>query len=350
MPSSKHIITANEFSLLLEGLEPFYNTQPTISTARATTAVGSVENPHAQLPTEHSEQQRQQQMQQQSSSQLTLFPFSRKPEAPPLMTLLGTTATESCPSATQNQQVSLDIRDPERDFPRPESLHSTKNDFQSRGTHEQSIQRSSFSSTTAAETSTTKTTTKPNQSQPLCTNAAEFIDNYIWRIPAPARPFVKDRQLVPHTHLPDIVAAAPAPITIRHRSVDPFPMQEHSGDHKQSHRPSNTPKEQQEDLNGYNRHQGRFMSNPYASADLTPGPDDGRSALIILKRLRPLQDESLGTSLTEEQRFALIEQGRAIGTAFITMTTTIAIPIAAITTTSILGKSTTTPMSTCHAE
>ncbi|KAG0292312.1 hypothetical protein BGZ96_004346 [Linnemannia gamsii] len=137
------------------------------------------------------------------------------------------------------------------------------------------------------------------QSPPLYTNASEFIVNYIWHTPAPDRYSAKDGHLVPPTHLPDL----PAAHTIRHRSVDPFPTQDHSSDYKHEH----------EALNGYDRHNVYFNSNPFASADVLSGPEDVRSVQITLERLRPLQDEPCSTSLTEEQKLALIEHGRAIG-------------------------------------
>ncbi|KAF8947554.1 hypothetical protein BGZ47_008699 [Haplosporangium gracile] len=65
--------------------------------------------------------------------------------------------------------------------------------------------------------------------------------------------------------------------------------------------------------NGDNRHQGRFKFDSYASADLLPGPDDGRSAQVALERLQSLQNEPHETVLTEEKKRAMTEYGRAMG-------------------------------------
>ncbi|KAG0066427.1 hypothetical protein BGZ89_007273 [Linnemannia elongata] len=305
--SSSNIITANDFALLLGGLESFYNALP-VTTSHATTVVASPESTHAQLPTtlqSHDQQQQlQQHQQQQTSPQLQLLVIdcsgpevrpSRTPPATP-----ATTATESCPpdqetSLSTHTHVTL-IQSLDHDLSRPDPAH---------GTVDQSIQSAS---TTIPGTST-KATTKIIQSSPLCTNAAEFIANYIWHIPAPAPTHLlnKDSPSVSTMHLPK--PSSTAPHSIRQRSVASHITRDSHVEHKQSHWSSTVPKED-EALSKYNRHHRRIGSDPYISADLLPDADDRRSTPLALEKLL---DEPHETVLTEEQKRAMIENGRAIG-------------------------------------
>ncbi|KAG9072582.1 hypothetical protein KI688_000353 [Linnemannia hyalina] len=266
--SSSNIVTADDFDLLLGGLESFYNAQPA-TTSRVTTAVvASPESTHAQLPTVHQSHDEQQQLQQHQQQQ-----SSPRPQLP-----------------------VLDYPSPDRDLSRPDSAH---------GTADQSI----WGASTTTLAISTKATTKSIQSPPLCTNAAEFIANNIWHIPAPAPTSLrnKDSQLVASTHL--LGPSTGAPHTIRHRSVDSHPTQDHHVEHKQPSRCSTVPKEDGA-LNGYSRHHRRFRSDPYTPADLLPGADDCRASPAALE---VLLDGPHETVLTEKEKRALIEYGRAIG-------------------------------------
>ncbi|KAG0079782.1 hypothetical protein BGZ90_001719 [Linnemannia elongata] len=305
--SSSNIITANDFALLLGGLESFYNALP-VTTSHATTIVASPESTHTQLPTtlqSHDQQQQlQQHQQQQTSPQLQLLVIdSSRPEVRPSRTLPATpatTATESCPpdqetSLSTHTHVTL-IQSLDHDLSRPDLAH---------GTVDQSIQ----SASTTTPGTPTKATTKIIQSSPLCTNAAEFIANYIWHIPAPAPTHLrnKDSPSVSTMHLPK--PSVTAPHSIRQRSVASHITRDSHVGHKQSHWSSTVPKED-EAMNKYTRHHRRIGSDPYISADLLPDADDRRSTPLALEKLL---DEPHETVLTEEQKRAMIENGRAIG-------------------------------------
>lgn len=303
--SSSNIITANDFALLLRGLESFYNTQPA-TTSCATSVVASPESTHAQLPTAlqpYDQQQQLQQRQQQQSSPQPQLPFldSPRPDVRPSATLPATAANTATEPPDQHASLSTHtrvtlIQSPGRDLSRPDSAH---------GITDQSIQ--SASTTTPA--TSTNATIKSIQSSPLCTNAADYIANYIWHIPAPAPTGLlnKDSNSVASTRL--FAPSAAALHTIMHRSGDSHPTQDHHVEHKQSRRSSAVPKED-EALNGCSRHHRRFRSDSYASADLLPVADDGRSAPVALETLL---DEPHETVLTEEEKRVMIEYGRAIG-------------------------------------
>ncbi|KAK3838469.1 MAG: hypothetical protein JOS17DRAFT_834334 [Linnemannia elongata] len=307
--SSSNIVTTNDFALLLGGLESFYNAQ-LATTSRATTVVASPNSTHAQLPTAHQshdyQQQPQQHKQQQSSPQLqTLALDSPRSEVRPSTTLPATAATTEAEMCPPDQQASLStqarvtfIPSPDRDLSDPDSAHGTIN---------QSIQ----SASTTTLTTSSRAMTKSIQSSPLCTNAAEFITNYFRYMPAPTQTSHcnKDSQSVASTHLPELSAAAPQ--TIVHRSVDSHPTQDHQVEHEQSRRLPTVPKED-EAVDGYSRHHGRLRFDPYASADLLPGADDGRSAPVALETLL---EEPHETVLTEEEKRTMIEYGRAIGSS-----------------------------------
>ncbi|KAF9153346.1 hypothetical protein BG015_003627 [Linnemannia schmuckeri] len=319
-----NIITTNDFSLPLGGLESFYSAQPA-TTSRATAVVAFLENTYTQLPTEHQsdDQQllQQQQQQQKSSPHLQQHVLdSQKPEDCPQTTFpaaadpAATIETESSPPATHDQQAFLGThnhvtlsRSSERDLSRSESALST----QYYGAVVQPIPGAPTSpALTTAPATSTKVTTKSIQSPQLCTNATEFITNYIWHIPAPTSHRTKEGQPVAPMHLPEPSAATSH--TIRDRSVDFFPTQNPPIGFKQSSKLSTVPK-QDKALNGGNRHQRCFKSDSYASVNLLPGPDDGRSTQVALERLRSLQYEPHEAALTGEKKGVMTEYGRAIG-------------------------------------
>ncbi|KAF9549298.1 hypothetical protein EC957_004212 [Mortierella hygrophila] len=172
------------------------------------------------------------------------------------------------------------------------------------GTTDQSI----WSASTTTLVTSTKAMTKSIHSPPLCTNAAEFIANNIWHIPAPAPTILrsKDSQLVASMHL--LGPSTGAPHTIRHRSVDSHPTQDHHVEHEQPSRSSIVPKED-ETLNEYSKHHIHFRSDPY-TPDLFPGTGDCRASPVALEMLLDGPHE---TVLTEKEKRALIEYGRVIG-------------------------------------
>ncbi|KAF9133770.1 hypothetical protein BGW39_008947 [Mortierella sp. 14UC] len=324
--SSNNIITANDFALLLEGVQNFFSAKPPPS-SRATTAVASPdESTCTQLPTVQ-QQDHQKLQQQQSSPQLRREPVSDfpKPELRPsgIPAAHNQQAPEpwGTPHVSNRNHVTLSVS-PERILPSPQSAHDNTND--SRGTTtSESAQRNAPVLTTTPAASSTTTTKKVYQAPALATNATEFIANFVWYL-APARPVTKDssNQPVASVHLPEPElskgAAATAPRFTKHASVDDLPTpppltQDVLAEHYKRRPKIYSVEPLEEVSNGCNRHNTHRKSDPYTQAEMMPGPDNGHSTQVILERLRPLQDELKRTTLTEDEKLELIEHGRIIG-------------------------------------
>ncbi|KAF9101615.1 hypothetical protein BGX29_005438 [Mortierella sp. GBA35] len=327
---SSNVITSTEFALLLGGVQSFFNARPTSKT----TAAAPPQISHTQTPTDH--QPNVPQQQQQSSTQPYYPVFDSPPECGSPTTPAASDVISGVTTDQQQQDKPLPWNAPLQALvaSRWNQKVISSSDYDSSlpvrsntGDSMTSTFAPTVLSTTPAATGTSKTkksttkksTTKEYKPPQLCTNATEVFANIAWaNLGSDSKPSKNNQSVAPTPSSEPTLSPQPALDFIRQRSDDAFPTQdmlcvEHNNNN--NNQPwSKSLAAPREVLSRYLRcpGQGYDKSNPYEPSELISGPDDSNFAQVAIERLRPLQDETNRTFLTDEQKLALIECGRSI--------------------------------------